>query len=570
MRRAQLADGTILEFPDETTDEVIDTTIKRVIAERQLAADATLTLEKRAPAFEPQAPQRSTQELTEQERIDQALQFNPVEAGQESMVGALETGLTLGTAVAAEPVAGVVGAATAPFIGADEATRNIEATREALTFQPRTEAGQAGVETAVEFLQPVGEAFASAEKAAGDKAFELTGSPAIAAFATTLPTVASELTGAAIFKTIAKAGRARKVKKFEQEIDKAIKGADIAPDQLKAVSSQIFEELEGMGVAVRPQKYQNLIAQIQAEMKGAFDVRNTPKTARVLRRMQEFEGRPVTLNELANLRKFAKTAAKTQDATEQRLGNIIIDNIDSFLTRSPETIFDKPARVKDVDISRRYNVARNLWGRAKKSELIDEIFDNARLSNNMEAELRNKFRSILTDSKPRGKRRFFNEEEIRAMKEIVKGTKTGNIARALGTLGFSPNQTTITVAQLIGGGGGFFFLGGIEGAAGLAALGTLSKYLSRLITEGKVKTLNAFIKAGPDGRKLTAAYLKNTPPAQRSARELAELLTGEGVDLSKVPRTAFADTAVEIAAENRRAILRGGVTGELARQRGED
>lgn len=54
---------------------------------------------------------------------------------------------TVATGLASQVTAGLTGAITAPFIGTDATVENIAAIQEAGTFQPRTEAGRAGLET---------------------------------------------------------------------------------------------------------------------------------------------------------------------------------------------------------------------------------------------------------------------------------------------------------------------------------------------------------------------------------------------------------------------------------------
>lgn len=95
---------------------------------------------------------------------------------------------TVASAIVAEPIAGLAGIGSM-ITGADpaEATKAIEATREALTFQPRTEAGQAGLQAVGEVVAPIGEAFEAVSDTAGDFVFDLTGSPALAAAAATTP-----------------------------------------------------------------------------------------------------------------------------------------------------------------------------------------------------------------------------------------------------------------------------------------------------------------------------------------------------------------------------------------------
>jgi hypothetical protein len=106
----------------------------------------------------------------------------------------VEPALTMATGAIAEPVSGLVGMTALPF-GVDAATNTINKVQNAMTYQPRTEAGQEGLQAVGETLAPVGEAIQGAETYLGDTAYNLTGSPAIAAGAASLPTMGMELLG---------------------------------------------------------------------------------------------------------------------------------------------------------------------------------------------------------------------------------------------------------------------------------------------------------------------------------------------------------------------------------------
>ena len=76
-----------------------------------------------------------------------------------------------------------------------------------MTYQPRTEDGQQGLQDAAEFMQPVGDAFIGASEYLGDAAYEATGSPALGAAAYSVPTMALEALGLKGVKAASK-GRA--------------------------------------------------------------------------------------------------------------------------------------------------------------------------------------------------------------------------------------------------------------------------------------------------------------------------------------------------------------------------
>ena len=109
--------------------------------------------------------------------------------------GVVENLASLATGAVAEPIAGLAGLAAAAIPGGRTGAEQVEATRQALTYQPRTAAGQQQQQALGEALQPVGETIQAVEQGAGDFAFDLTGSPTVAALASAAPAAALELIG---------------------------------------------------------------------------------------------------------------------------------------------------------------------------------------------------------------------------------------------------------------------------------------------------------------------------------------------------------------------------------------
>jgi len=116
------------------------------------------------------------------------------ELNRRGLWGYVEPILTMGSAAFAEPVSGLVGLAALPY-GVDASARAIANTQEAMTYQPRTEDGQQGLQDLGEFMQPVGDAFIGASEYLGDAAYNATGSPALGAAAYSVPTMALEALG---------------------------------------------------------------------------------------------------------------------------------------------------------------------------------------------------------------------------------------------------------------------------------------------------------------------------------------------------------------------------------------
>lgn len=206
MIEARLADGRILQFPDGTEPQVIQATVKRMLGDRLPEAIAPES----RPREDILRELTLAQSQADIPKVQQLL--GELEGRGSAGAEIIEPLATMVTGAVAEPLAGIAGIAQSinPFAEPGAGARAVEATRGALTFRPQTEAGQAGLEAVGEALQPVGEAIQSVERGLGDVAFEATGSPAIAAAATALPTaILSAFPAAKIFKNAGKPTKAQ-------------------------------------------------------------------------------------------------------------------------------------------------------------------------------------------------------------------------------------------------------------------------------------------------------------------------------------------------------------------------
>ncbi len=119
---ANLADGRVLNFPDGTDPAVIQATVKRMI--------------------QPQQPDNPQVEQP-QESFGQQL-IEGVKSIPSNIAGSSENIASLVTGAIAEPIAGVAGLAQSinPFAEQGAGARAVEGVRDALTYQPKTDAGQ--------------------------------------------------------------------------------------------------------------------------------------------------------------------------------------------------------------------------------------------------------------------------------------------------------------------------------------------------------------------------------------------------------------------------------------------
>ena len=462
--------------------------------------------------------------------------------------GVLEPAATVISGAIAEPLAGLAGIAQAinPFADPGAGAEAVEATREALTFQPRTEAGQAGLQSVGEVLAPVGEVVSGAEKALGDTTFELTGSPALAAFATSLPTAALEIIGIKGGRRLAKtrAGVTPKPREVKSLLNEAVPSAE----KLREVSSGVFKELSEAKIDIKPQAYNRLVKSIERSTRGAgLDPRTTPRAAGALDALKDVNiGKPVPLTEIDTLRKVAQGVARNIDPTEKALAVRMIDEIDSFIETATGNQFTG-GKIKAIEVGKKYNAARKLYGRAKKSELVQEAIETAKgRASGFENGIRIELGKLIKNKRTRN---FFTKSEKEAIKSIERGNVAQNFSKFLGRFAFNEGRSN-NILSALGGVAAGSAVGGTVGAIAVPAVGTAARRIAKNITKGRADFLDTVTRAGSDGKAIAKAYIEAVPKVKRSTADLSDLLSDPNIDLAPLLKKAEARVkeAAEIAA----------------------
>lgn len=474
----------------------------------------------------------------------------------EGFAGAsfIEPTAALASGIVAEPLAGLAGIAQGlnPFADEGASAEAVKATKEALTFKPRTEAGKEGLKSVGETLAPVVEGLKTAEDFLGDEAFEATGSPAIAAFAKTIPTAALEIIGIGAGKALAKVGS--KAEPSKREVRSLLNEAAPSAEKLREVSGQVFKELQDSGVNINPNAYSGFVKNAEKAVKGSgFSRRTTKQTAGLIDDLKDVaNGKPVSLNEIADLRKVAQGVAGNKlDATEKMLGLKIIDEIDSFIDNIKPSQLTS-GTIKANEIGKKYNAARKLYGRAKKSELITEAIKTAKgRASGFENGLRIELGKLTKNKRTKN---FFTKSEKNAIEALKKGDVAQNFSKLLGRFAFNEGRSTNILSALSGAGAGSLIgsaaggaVGGGFGAIIVPAVGTVARQIAQKLTKTRADFVDTIVRAGNDGEKIAEAYFKSVPKAERSVADLSELLSNPNINLDPLLRSA--DMKVKQAAE---------------------
>lgn len=477
-------------------------------------------------------------------------QNQPDQSLGDQALGVAENIGSIVSGAIAEPVAGIAGIAQSinPFAEEGAGAEAVSSTREALTYQPRTEAGKEQQQAIGEALQPIGEAISSAETVLGESTLDMTGSPFLASIAHSLPTAALEVLGFKGSKKITGAPKAPTTK----QVQKAV--VESAPEiaQIKKASNAIYREIDDSGVTVKPEKVSSLVNRISTKTrKAGIDADVTPKAAGALNRFNKELGEAKNISDIDTLRKVAQGVAGQLDNTEKALGNIMISEIDDFLDNLNPSDLTVPSK-KGADVGKKFKAARKLWGRARRSEMIQEAIEQGgNAASGAENGIRVKLRSIANNKK---KSKFFSKKELDAINDVVKGDFKTNIAKLVGRFGFSEGGATNVLSSLAGSFGGASVFGP-AGAIAVPAAGQASRVVAQKLTKNKAKFTDAIVRAGNDANEITKAYLTIVPKSKRSVQDLSDLLSDPNLNLEelKLISNETVKDAIEVA-KGKRAI----------------
>lgn len=508
--RFEMPDGRIARFevPDDYTPEQANAEISQLVSAQPQPASVQ----------QPSALQQSGEVPYSQEQTA-ALgpQYTPpakpertigdrVQGGIEAL-GTVATGATGGTlGYLAGTGQGLIESVSSGQFGTPEGgqlmSQRAQEGAARMTYKPVGEAGQ-------EYVQAIGEAaapLAAFAPMAGEMA-------ALGSGIKTLPMVRQQI------------GEAAKTASANRLLREA---APTIP-QLKDAARTIYSSLDDAGVSVAQPEIAKLARDVAITAKReGFNTRIHPKVAAALDEISASGEKNMTLTELDTMRRVARAASRSVDPDEARIGGIVVNKIDDFFDAMPEqAILQGQAK----DVGPLYKQARGIWQRAKKSELISDAVEKAKLqASGFENGLRVQFRSLLNNKK---KMQGFTADEKAALAKVVQGGGAENALKFMGKFGFTEGQATSMLGSSVGVAGGAA-IGGPAGAVAVPMIGQMSKNLAQRLTRNNAVFADQIVRAGRNGKQIALAYIRNTPKAQRSAAELTELLMRPGIDLGEV------------------------------------
>lgn len=294
-------------------------------------------------------------------------------------------------------------------------------------------------------------------------------------------------------------------------------------EELRQAAEAAYKAADDAGVIFRPEGVQRMANDIRVDLaEFGFHPGLQPRVATVLDELERIQNGNVTLKGMDVLRRIADSARKSLDPSEKALGNRIISHIDDFMQNMrPDDVLTGDAQRAGEAL----RTARDMWGRMRKSEMVDEAVERASRraastgsGGNVDNATRQNIRGILDSPK---KSRGLKPDERAAMETVVRGTPTQNALRLAGKL--SPQGNGLMAALGLGA------TVANPVMASVPAIGMVAKALADHATPRNVDQLSRIVRAG--GQKSATQSAPNAVQrlAQSKREAIARALMGIGV-----------------------------------------
>lgn len=282
-------------------------------------------------------------------------------------------------------------------------------------------------------------------------------------------------------------------------------------DQLRQAASAAYQKADDAGIIIKPQATIRLARDIVDDLtEFGYDPALQPGVKVIIDRIQGLQGQNVTLKGMDVIRRVAANAAQSFDnPSQQKIARKIIDRIDDHIDGlTPTDVLAGNTRAGLPALKQ----GRELWGRLRRSEMVDSAVAKADLraastgsGGNVDNATRQNVRRLL--EKPRG----LSDAEKKAANAVVRGTVPQNALRLAGKL--SPSGNGLMAALGVGG-------AMVNPLVGVASLGGMAaKSVADRMTVKNVERLSQIIRSGG-----------------KSAKELATLARGGQLSIPQVAR----------------------------------
>lgn len=293
--------------------------------------------------------------------------------------------------------------------------------------------------------------------------------------------------------------------------NRASKAVAPSTDELASASNALYQQAEKAGVTIKAPAMNKLEANVRMAA-GRINRDLRPNTAGIVEDVAALKGKPITLQELDELRQVVGQSMKNAQPQDVRTLQRVKNVIDGFADNMKPS--DISGDIKGFDLIKQ---AREIWSRKAKSQVLDEIMEKAKnQATGFENGLVIQMRSLANNPK---RLKAFSKEEQDLIKSVVRRGSVHGILRALGML--SPNST---FGGLMTGGVGVG--AGILPGAAIAGTGMAARSGAGALTRAKVDALRNAVATG-----------QMPIPASQLPNHLRKLIPGGAIGVNSLADT---------------------------------
>lgn len=277
-------------------------------------------------------------------------------------------------------------------------------------------------------------------------------------------------------------------------------------DEIKQRASKSYRAMDDSGVAIKPQSVLDMLNDTRSKLSDARMIPNTDQANAVnasLKQMENIIGTSrVSFTKLEKLRQIGNDLRGSKDADVSRLGGVVVENIDDYITKlNGKDLIAGQAGLDDA--VKNVTNARKDWRNASRAQVLEDALNVAEVKKEMpnasESELiRRGFVNIAANKQ---KMNLFSKEEQNIIKSVIKG---GSLDPMLSFAAqFNPARSKLSAAAY----GAAAMGGSPTTAAGLAATGyTADTIQSVLRRRAAQQAANAIASGQTQGPPRNLAY----------------------------------------------------------------
>jgi len=338
-------------------------------------------------------------------------------------------------------------------------------------------------------------------------------------------------------------------------------GATPSVEEIKGASRALFQQIDDLGIIFTEDSTKKLVSNldesiVEEGLTTFLGETQLATQALKLKSLLEAEGNfnGTSFKVLDKAREAFNAIAVNKTDNQARIARILRDKVDDFLMSAAVSDVSKttttgkelalPGQVLTQQdnnaISRTLVNARQLWKRAKSSQLVEDTFKDAEIAalgsegQQYEKVLVENLRQLLRSEQYATQ---FTSRERESVASVIQGSSVRRRLEGMRELGIKSD--TYIKAALFGAAGaayaGYMTPQATVVAGGLLTTSILSKAageVARRYFLTDAHTMRSMMRAGSNGKALARMYLSRTPRKDRKPEELASILKQAGVDLS--------------------------------------